>query len=111
NAAIQFLAANQTVQETYQVKVDDGHGGTATQNVVVTITGTNDNPTITAAATGSVTEDTPAGATETTSGAISFADVDLTDTHTFAAAFVSSTNAGGAQLGAMTVAKTADTSN
>src|SRR5438270_521839 len=46
-------------------------------------------------------------ATETTSGAVSFADVDLTDSHTLSATFVSSTNAGGTQLGSMTASKTA----
>ena len=40
-----FLAAGQTLVVTYAVTVDDGHGGTATQNVAVTITGTNDAPT------------------------------------------------------------------
>uniref|UniRef100_UPI00048148A7 beta strand repeat-containing protein n=1 Tax=Mesorhizobium sp. WSM3224 TaxID=1040986 RepID=UPI00048148A7 len=110
NSAIQFLAAGQTIQETYQVTVADNHGGSTSQNVVVTITGTNDNPTMTATATGSVTEDTPAGATETTSGTVSFADVDLTDSHTVNASFVSSTNAGGVQLGSLIAAKTQDTS-
>ncbi|TPJ75251.1 adhesin, partial [Mesorhizobium sp. B2-5-13] len=84
--------------------------GTASQLVTVTIHGTNDNPTMTATATGSVTEDSPAGATETTSGTISFADVDLTDTHTVSASFLSSTNAGGGQLGSLSPAKTLDTS-
>ncbi|TPL74401.1 adhesin, partial [Mesorhizobium sp. B2-3-13] len=84
--------------------------GTASQLVTVTIHGTNDNPTMTATATGSVTEDSPAGATETTSGTISFADVDLTDTHTVSASFLSSTNAGGGQLGSLSAAKTLDTS-
>ncbi|RWB71506.1 MAG: adhesin [Mesorhizobium sp.] len=110
NAAIQFLAAGQTIQETYQVTVADNHGGSTSQNVVVTITGTNDNPTMSATATGSVTEDTPAGATETASGTVSFADVDLTDTHTVSSSFVSSTNAGGLQLGSLVAAKTLDTS-
>ena len=39
--AADFLAAGQTLTQTYAVKVDDGHGGTATQVVTVTITGTN----------------------------------------------------------------------
>ena len=34
------------------VTVDDGHGGTAQQTVTVTITGTNDDPTITSSAQG-----------------------------------------------------------
>ncbi|MDG4889253.1 VCBS domain-containing protein, partial [Mesorhizobium sp. WSM4887] len=89
---------------------DDGHGGTVDQVVTVTVTGTNDDPTITATATGSVTEDSPAGATETSSGTISFADVDLTDSHSVTASFLSSTNAGGLQLGSLIATKTLDTS-
>ena len=44
NAAAQYLAAGQTASETYTVTVDDGHGSTTTQAVVITITGTNDAP-------------------------------------------------------------------
>src|SRR6185312_8425460 len=42
DTAAQYLAAGQSVSETYTVTVDDGHGGMVTQDVVVTITGTND---------------------------------------------------------------------
>ncbi|EPE93586.1 VCBS domain-containing protein, partial [Rhizobium grahamii] len=42
NAAAQFLGQGETRQETYQVTITDGHGGTITQPVTVTITGTND---------------------------------------------------------------------
>src|SRR6185436_8104856 len=67
----------------------DGHGGTATQTVTLTITGSNDAPVITSAAqSGSATEwadlsaaeiaNTPHGA----SGAVTFSDVDTLDTHT-----------------------------
>ncbi|TPJ36955.1 VCBS domain-containing protein [Mesorhizobium sp. B2-8-3] len=110
DSAVDKLAAGQVVHETYTVTLDDQHGGIVTRDVVITITGTNDNPTMSATATGSVTEDTPAGATETASGTVSFTDVDLTDTHTVTATFLSSTNAGGLQLGSLTAAKTLDTS-
>ncbi len=66
------------------VTIDDGHGGTVDQLITVTVTGTNEAPTIDGDATntaGSVTED----ATEpnlTTSGTITFNDVDLIDVHT-----------------------------
>ena len=40
--AIDGLAAGQTVTQTYTITVDDGHGGTATQDVTVTIHGADD---------------------------------------------------------------------
>src|SRR5437867_1482340 len=51
------LQAGQTLTQLYDVTVDDGHGGTASQTVTITITGTNDAPTITSVTqAGSVTE-------------------------------------------------------
>jgi VCBS repeat-containing protein len=45
NADIQFLAQGQTLSQDYFVTIDDGHGGTVTQDVTVTLNGTNDAPT------------------------------------------------------------------
>src|SRR4029079_11359517 len=59
--ATDYLAAGQTATESFTVTIDDGHGGTVDQVVTITVTGTNEAPTITAAgttATGNVTEDT-----------------------------------------------------
>src|SRR6185369_13360225 len=56
NAAAQHLAAGQTAAETYVVTINDGHSSTATQNVYITITGTNDAPTVDAALTTSAAE-------------------------------------------------------
>lgn len=42
--AIDSLAAGEAITQTYAVKIDDGNGGTATQNVTITIKGTNDKP-------------------------------------------------------------------
>uniref|UniRef100_UPI0026096432 Ig-like domain-containing protein n=1 Tax=Brevundimonas sp. TaxID=1871086 RepID=UPI0026096432 len=103
NAAIQYLAAGQTLTQTYTVTVDDGQGGTVSQPVTVTITGTNDAPTITAAvSTGAVTED----GTLSAGGAIAFADVDLRDGHS-----VTSTAVGSGYLGTFTATVTDDGSN
>src|SRR5438309_765020 len=58
--AIDHTAEGQTATEKFTVTVSDGHGGTVDQLVSITIHGTNEAPTITAAstdATGSVTED------------------------------------------------------
>ncbi len=80
NAAAQSLAAGQTVTETYIVTVTDDQGATATQNVVITITGTNDAPVITSTAqSGSVTEDT----TLTATGTVASSDVDNSATATY----------------------------
>ena len=58
DAAAQFLAAGETRTEVYVVKITDDDGQFVTQNVTITITGTNDAPTVSAAdASGAVTED------------------------------------------------------
>jgi VCBS repeat-containing protein len=56
NSAVQFLAAGQTLTLAYDVTVTDNHGAAATQRVNVTITGANDAPVITSAATASFAE-------------------------------------------------------
>ncbi|WP_074447729.1 VCBS domain-containing protein [Bradyrhizobium yuanmingense] len=108
---LQSLAEGQTITQVYTVTVDDHHGGTVTRDVTVTITGTNDTPTITSdadAAKGSVTED--ACATLSIEGTLAIQDLDLIDTHTAQAAFKSATsNAhlpgfdGNAPLGTFTI--------
>ena len=42
---LQSLAAGQTITQVYTVTVMDNNGGTVTQDVTITITGTNDAPT------------------------------------------------------------------
>ena len=83
---LQSLAVNQTITQVYTVSISDGHGGTVTQDVTITIHGTNDAPEIVAnatAATGSVTEDSNVSGHDIgTSGTIGFSDVDLIDHHT-----------------------------
>ena len=84
NTILQSLAKDQTITQVYTVTLADNHKGTVTQEVTVTIAGTNDVPTITVAdtdASGAVTEDasTP---TLTDKGTIAFNDVDLIDVHT-----------------------------
>nr|WP_245471115.1 VCBS domain-containing protein [Bradyrhizobium genosp. SA-3] len=90
---LQSLAEGQTITQVYTVTVDDHHGGTVTQDVTVTITGTNDAPTVTssaAAATGKVIEDT--GLTLSIDGTLAIQDLDLIDTHTAQAVFKSSSS-------------------
>ncbi|MFO0993533.1 MAG: VCBS domain-containing protein [Hyphomicrobiales bacterium] len=70
NAAVQALPQGATLTETFNVTSADG---TTTQSVTVTITGSNDGPTIGGVDTGSVTENS-----ETTSvqGALTISDPD-----------------------------------
>ena len=82
-----YLAAGEILTLTYTVQVDDGHGGVVTQPVTITVTGTNDSPTITAGsttATGAITElaaTTGSSASDSSSGSVAFADPDLADHH------------------------------
>ncbi|MBP5085017.1 VCBS domain-containing protein [Pseudomonas chlororaphis] len=79
NAAAQFLAQGQTASETYVVTISDEHGSSTTQNVTITITGTNDQVQITSGVqTGDAKEDSGDYAA---SGSITFTDADLIDTH------------------------------
>src|SRR5207248_130085 len=59
DGATDYLSAGQVVTETYKIEVDDNHGGKAFQTVTVTITGTNEDPVITRATNGTVTETPP----------------------------------------------------
>ena len=75
--------------QNYTITVSDGNGGSVAQQVTVTITGTNDAPTISAATdvSGAVTEITDGAAGENTttlsdSGSFTIADVDLNDVQT-----------------------------
>ncbi|WP_201769731.1 VCBS domain-containing protein, partial [Pseudomonas chlororaphis] len=79
NAAAQSLAQGQTVSETYVVTISDGHGSSTTQNVTITITGTNDQVQITSGVqSGDAKEDSGDYAA---SGNITFTDADLIDSH------------------------------
>ena len=86
--ATDYLAVGQTATEKFTVTVSDGHGGTASQLVTITINGTNEAPTISAGsttATGAFSEaanTTGSTATDSANGSIAFADVDLSDAHT-----------------------------
>ncbi|MCX7248251.1 MAG: VCBS domain-containing protein, partial [Burkholderiales bacterium] len=75
NTAHQNLAAGESHDETFTVRVTDDQGATVDQTVTVKVTGTNDAPVITNSSTalaGAVTEDTSLSAT----GQLSASDVD-----------------------------------
>ena len=56
NVLRQVARDDQTLVQTYTVEIDDGHGGTVSQLVTITITGTNDAAVITGDSTGAVVE-------------------------------------------------------
>ncbi|MFY2821494.1 VCBS domain-containing protein, partial [Achromobacter xylosoxidans] len=88
--AIQQLGAKEHLTETFTVTSADG----TTSQVVITINGTNDAPTVSGTATGAVAED----GTTTTSGQLTKTDVDVNDKHTW-----SVNNEGKGQYGTFTV--------
>jgi VCBS repeat-containing protein len=100
DAAFDFLAAGEKLTVTYAVTVSDGHGGTSTQPVTVTVTGTNDGPVLAADANASHGVSEVAGATgsaaaDTASATLTFTDVDLSDTHTVSIGAAAATWSGG----------------
>ena len=73
NAGHQDLAEGESHTETFKVTVTDDKGATSTQDVLITINGTNDAPVITSGAqAGTVKEDT----TLTATGTVTSSDVD-----------------------------------
>ncbi|MBP5078697.1 hypothetical protein HUS84_33120, partial [Pseudomonas chlororaphis] len=81
-SAVQSLKAGESHDEVFSVQVSDGLGGVDTQLVTVTVTGSNDQPTLTIADTAGAMNEGDGTATLSDSGALSFADVDNTDTVT-----------------------------
>ena len=84
---VQGLGAGETVADTFTYTASDGHGGMASNTLTVTISGTNDAPTV-AAATASVAEDTQISASGTLPQP---QDADIHDT----VAFLPQTNTAG----------------
>uniref|UniRef100_UPI0035AFB821 beta strand repeat-containing protein n=1 Tax=Zoogloea sp. TaxID=49181 RepID=UPI0035AFB821 len=98
------LAAGETLTQVYSVSITDNHGASVTQDITVTLTGTNDAPTLDVLASdlaGGVTE-RPDGApdensaTLASSGTLIFADVDGSDSH--AASIAASVHDGAGNL-------------
>ena len=78
-----FLSKNQTLVLTYDITVSDNHGGTTTQTVKVTVTGTDDKPVINVTPVATVTEQTNQTLSlspDTAHVALNFTDDDLTNT-------------------------------
>ncbi|MDT3275644.1 VCBS domain-containing protein [Shewanella sp. SP2S2-4] len=77
HASYQHLAMGQTQDVVVPITVTDGTGATSTQNLTITITGTNDGPTIAGVNTGSTAEDN----TQAVSGQLTIADADDGQAH------------------------------
>jgi len=78
--AVNALAAGEHLADSFSVLVEDGHGGSASELVIIDIVGTNDAPVITSAAqAGAAKEDS----TLTATGRVSSSDVDHNATATY----------------------------
>ena len=77
DASFQSLAAGDTQDIVVTYDIEDGNGGSVAQTATVTITGTNDAPTVAAAITASADEDAAGFSVELLQGA---SDVDNGDT-------------------------------
>jgi VCBS repeat-containing protein len=98
--AFDYLAAGEHLNITYVVQLDDHAGGVSTQNVQVTVVGTNDAPFyICGPETAHLTEGQNLNSSGNlhADGDLLFTDVDLSDTHTVVTT-VTSTRSGGGSI-------------
>jgi VCBS repeat-containing protein len=97
-----FLSKNQTLTLTYEVKLNDNHGGSITKLVTVTVTGTDDKAIIDFGTEVMVSEQankTLSFSPDAVNVAVHFTDVDLTNTgHTATVVDVSASGATGGIL-------------
>ncbi|WP_063669165.1 retention module-containing protein [Aliivibrio fischeri] len=81
--SVQSLANGQIITDVFEVSVSAGGNLTSTQEVTVTIIGTNDDPVISGIAVGDLTEGDVGDPNPTVSDTLTVVDVDVTDTHTW----------------------------
>lgn len=97
-----FLAKNQSLVLTYEIKLSDNHGGTTKKTVTITVTGTDDKPIIDFGTEAVVQERAGVSlsfAADTAQMAVHFVDPDLTNTgHTASVTDVSASGATGGLL-------------
>jgi VCBS repeat-containing protein len=97
--AFDYLAAGEHLNITYVVQLDDHAGGVSTQNVQVTVVGTNDAPFyICGPETEHLTEgqNLDSSGNLHASGDLLFTDIDLSDTHTVSTTVTATRSGGGA---------------
>ena len=92
DSTFDYLAAGETLMLTYAVQIAEVGGKAVTQDVTVSVTGSNDAPVIAAgtSATASITANVTTPANDTATGTIAFTDADSDDTHTASVVSVSS---------------------
>jgi VCBS repeat-containing protein len=98
--AFDYLAAGEHLNITYVVQLDDHAGGVSTQNVQVTVVGTNDAPFyICGPETAHLTEGQNLNSSGNlhADGDLLFTDIDLSDAHTVATT-VTATRSGGGSI-------------
>lgn len=93
NSATQHLAAGETLTEYFTVSIADNHGSTISQQVAITVTGTDDLSVVSGQTSGSVIED---AAVPSVSGKLDAFDIDGANDNFTAAA-------GNASYGSYTV--------
>jgi VCBS repeat-containing protein len=81
DADIDDLAAGQTLTQSYTLTITDNDGGSTTETVTVTITGTNDAPVIETAPVDVTLTEGIAPTALSSSGVVTFSDVDTLDSH------------------------------
>ena len=98
--AFDYLAAGEHLNITYVVQLDDHAGGVSTQNVQITVVGTNDAPIyLSGPESAHLIEDQNVNSSGnlTAHGDLFFTDIDLSDTHTVSTT-VSGTRSGGGAI-------------
>jgi len=99
-----YLAHDESIVITYTVTISDDETGSVTQNVVITINGTNDRPEIASGATLALNEQTGMVGSANLlsgSGSLVLSDLDVTDTHSITDVLTSvvwAESAGGATI-------------
>ena len=76
NGQFEYLAVGESASDSFTYTIEDAQGGTSTATVNVTITGVNDDPTVSAAVTTTATEDDLSFSLNLLTNA---SDVDVTD--------------------------------
>jgi VCBS repeat-containing protein len=97
--AFDYLAAGQHLNITYVVQLDDHAGGVSTQNVQVTVVGTNDKPFYLSGPESAHLiegQNVDSSGNLHATGDLLFTDVDLSDTHTVATTVTATRSGGGA---------------
>jgi VCBS repeat-containing protein len=97
--AFDYLAAGEHLDITYVVRLDDHAGGVSTQNVQVTVVGTNDKPIyLSGPESAHLIEDQNVNSSGnlTAHGDLFFTDIDLSDTHAVSTTVSAARSGGGA---------------